>query len=452
MNNHREQYLEKALPSSPDSEKVCVGSVILDNDVILQCVEKYLSPDDFYSPLHRRVYKAQLSLFEQGMRIDPILIGEEIKKETSLDALGGTAVITNLTHGLPHFSDIYDYIKVVKDKCAARNLIKTCGATISEVLSEETPIADSLDNAEQMIYDLRDGDKGSGVHISTLVDFSLKEKIARAQKSQDRFTLSGISTGFKRLDEHLSGLKKKNLILVGGRPGMAKSAIFFQIAQNTIDDDKEAVVLIFSLEMSKEEVADRMMCQDARIDLHRFQNGYMVPSEWDRANTSREWIGKKRIIVDDTPALTALEIKARARHLKLKEKRLDLVLVDYLDLVKKPNRQQKHTELKDVTIEMKQMSKQLDVPVGLIHHLNRDCEKRHPPKPILSDLREAGEEDADVVLLIYREEYYKDTILKNKNVREGVAEILIAKNRNGPTGIVELAFLKEYTRFENLQE
>lgn len=454
MNNAQQTYLGKPLPSSPESERVILGAILLDGDIIFQCIEKNLSPEDFHSPMHGRVYKAMLALFEAGENINPIVIGNEIKKDYSLDAMGGVAAITNLSYGLPVGSDVYDYIRIVKEKSAARKLITICNRITSDALAEETDVASLLDAAEANIYNLRDGKQNGAKPIGALLRKSLEEKIERAKHSQDAYTLTGLSTGFKRLNEVLSGLKKKDLIIVGARPGQGKSAFFMQIAHNATDDDPEAVVLVFSLEMGDDQLTDRSMAQAARIDTHRYQNAYLMSAEKQRMWDEYERLQHRKIFIDDSPSLSVLEMKSKARHLKSKEKRLDLIVIDYLDLVKKPNKQQKHTELKDIACALKATAKELDVPVMLLHQLNRDCEKRMPPKPMISDLREAGEEDADVVLLIYRSEYYAETILaKHKSlIRPGVAEIHVAKNRNGPTAIVDLAFLASYTRFENLQD
>lgn len=445
----REQFLEHSLPHSKESETAILGSILIDNNLILQCFEKGLKTDDFYLPFHRKVYQAMTVLFEKNEQINPILIGEEIKKTDSLEYLGGIATITQLAIGLPHFNHIYSYIKIVKEKAIARNLIKVCGNVQSESLAEDADVYSLLDSCEQQIYQLRtDENKNGFVQLKESLQFSLEEKVQRAKHSTDAYTLTGCSTGYRDLNQKLSGLKRTNLIILAGRPGMAKTGLATCIAHNVINEDKEAVVAFFSLEMSKEELTDRFIAQSAKIDLQRYQNGYMIRDEWERATYQvRDELNQSKIFIDDDTGLSVLEIRAKSRHLKLKEKRLDLIIIDYLDLMKSNTKIDKHLAAKEVCVGLKQTAKMLDVPILLLHQLNRDCESRKPPRPILKDLRQSGEEDADTVLLLYREDYYD----KN-SANKGMAEVIVAKNRNGATGTVKLAFQSEFVRFENYIE
>lgn len=442
--NRREQYLEKPLPSNEDSERVILGAILLDNTVIAQAVE-HLRPEDFYSPLNRRVFAAMIALFEKQRQIDPILIGEELKKEGSLDSMGGIATITNLTFGLPHFSNVEEYIKVVKDKAVVRNLIRTCNAITSEALAEEDDAEVILDHAEQSIFALAEArTRQSFSRIGPIAGrvFTRIQEYAKGEGTG----ITGLSTGFRELDEMTSGLQRTDLIIVAGRPSMGKTALCLTLAQNAALYSK-AVVAVFSLEMSKEQLVTRMLASEGHINAHRFRTGHLMTNEWERLANAIGTLSDARLFIDDTPAVSVLEMRAKCRRLAAEQKQLDLVVVDYLQLMGGSRRtESRQQEVSQISRELKALAKELDVPVVALSQLSRAPEARNPPKPLMSDLRESGsiEQDADVVAFIYREDYYKET-----EENKGLAELIIAKQRNGPTGTVKLAFLKEFTRFEN---
>ncbi|MET0753495.1 MAG: replicative DNA helicase [Pyrinomonadaceae bacterium] len=440
----REQYLEKPLPSSTESERVILGAILLDNQLISQAIEN-LNADDFYSPLHRRVFKAMTTLFERAERIDPILIGEELKKDGSIDSIGGIATITNLTYGLPHFSDIIDYTKVVKDKSMVRNLIKVCNQITSEALAEEDDAAMILDNAERMIFALADERTRQGfAHVKPVAE-SVLAKVQEYAKRESH-ALTGLATGFRDLDEKTSGLQKTDLIIVAARPSMGKTALCLTLAQNAAILEK-AVVAVFSLEMSKEQLVMRMLSSEAKVDAHRFRTGYLTRDEWGRLAEAIGTLSDAKIFIDDTAGISVLEMRAKTRRLFSEQKKLDLIVVDYLQLMSGSGRtESRQQEVSAISRELKGLAKELNVPIVALSQLSRAPEARNPPRPMMSDLRESGsiEQDADVVAFIYREDYYKPT-----EENAGIAELLISKQRNGPTGTVKLAFLKEFTRFED---
>jgi len=439
-----EQFLEKPLPSSPESERVILGAILLDNELISQAIEQ-LKPEDFYSPNYRRIFKAMIALFEKSERIDPILIGEELKKEGSSESIGGVAAITNLTFGLPHFSDIADYSKVVKEKSIVRNLIKVCNQITSEALAEEEDAAVILDHAEQLIFALADERTRQGfAHVKPVAE----QVLAKVQDYAKREThaLTGLATGFRELDQMTSGLQKTDLIIVAARPSMGKTALCLTLAQNAAIQEK-AVVAIFSLEMSKEQLVMRMLSSEARVDAHRFRTGYLTREEWGRLAGAIGILSEAQIFIDDTAGISVLEMRAKTRRLVAEQKKLDLIVVDYLQLMSGGGRiESRQQEVSKISRELKGLAKELNVPVVALSQLSRAPEARNPPRPLMSDLRESGsiEQDADVVSFIYREEYYKPS-----EENAGLAELLISKQRNGPTGTVKLAFLKEFTRFEN---
>lgn len=436
--------MERPLPSSEESERAILGAILLDNSLISQSVEQ-LKPEDFYSPLHRRIFSAMISLFEASKRIDPILIGEELKKDGNIEAMGGISTITNLTYGLPHFSDLTDYIKVVKDKSVMRQLVRTCNAITSEALEEEEDAKVVLDNAERMIFALAEQRTRDGfIHVQPVAEKVL-EKVQEYAKRESH-ALTGLSTGFRDLDEMTSGLQPSDLIIVAARPSMGKTALCLTLAQNAAIAEN-AVVGVFSLEMSKEQLVMRMMSSEAKVDASRFRKGMLSREEWERLARAIGTLSDARIFIDDTPGITVLEMRAKCRRLAAEEKKLDLIVVDYLQLMsggmRNENRQQ---EVSKISRELKGLAKELQVPVVALSQLSRAPEARNPPRPMMSDLRESGsiEQDADVVAFIYREDYYKPD-----EENAGMAELIISKQRNGPTGTVKLAFLKEFTRFEN---
>lgn len=438
----REQYLEKPLPSSPESERVILGAILLDNTLISQAIE-LLKQEDFYSPLHRRVFRAMSNLFERGDKIEPILIGEELKKEGQLEAIGGVATITNLTFGLPHFSNIAQYAKVVKDKAIIRNLIKACNQITSEALAEEDDAEIILDHAEQAIFALADERTRQGfAHIKPVAETVLSKVQEYARR--ESHALTGIATGFRELDQMTSGLQRNDLIIVAARPSMGKTALCLNIAQNAATLEG-AVVAVFSLEMSKEQLVMRMLSSEARVDAHRFRNGYLTRDEWGRLAEAIGTLSEAKIFIDDTPGISVLEMRAKVRRLAAEQKQLDMILVDYMQLMSGSKRSEsRQQEVSQISRELKGLAKEMNVPLIALSQLSRAPEARNPPKPMMSDLRESGsiEQDADVVAFIYRDDYYKPT-----EENAGLAELLIAKQRNGPTGTVKLAFLKEFTKF-----
>jgi len=444
--SRREQFLEKPLPSSEESERVILGAILLDNSVIAQAVE-HLKSEDFYSPLNRRVFAAMIALFEKQKQIDPILIGEELKKEGSLESIGGITTITNLTFGLPHFSNVEEYIKVVRDKSVVRNLIRTCNKITGDALAEEDDAEIILDNAEREIFKIAEArTQQSFSRIAPVADRVLARVKEHAAGGASGIT--GLSTGFTELDDLTSGLQRTDLVIIAGRPSMGKTALCLTLAQNAALRSN-AVVAVFSLEMSKEQLVTRMLSSEAHINAHRFRTGHLMTNEWERLAGAIGTLSEAKVFIDDTPGISALEIRAKCRRLKAEQKQLDLILVDYLQLMgsgagrRIENRQQ---EVSQISRELKALAKELDVPVLALSQLSRAPEARNPPKPLMSDLRESGsiEQDADVVGFIYREDYYKET-----DENKGLAELIIAKQRNGPTGTIKLAFLKEFTRFEN---
>jgi len=388
LESKREQFLERPLPSSEEGERIILGAVLLDNALIAQVIEQ-LKTDDFYSPRHRRIFEAMTALFEAARVIDPILIGEELKKEGLLESIGGIATITNLTYGLPHFSDLRDYIKVVKDKSILRNLIRVCNEVTSEALSEEDDAENILDHAERRIFALADEKTRQGFSAIAPIAEEVIKKVEEYAK-RETHALTGLATGFRELDEKTSGLQRNDLIIVAARPSMGKTALCLTMAQNAAIQEK-AVVAIFSLEMSKEQLVMRMLSSESKVDAHRFRTGYLTRDEWGRLAEGIQSLSDTKIFIDDSPGISVLQMRAKARRLKAEQKALDLIVVDYLQLMSGSKRtESRQQEVSQISRELKSLAKELNVPVVALSQLSRAPEARNPPRPMMSDLRESG--------------------------------------------------------------
>ncbi len=444
--SNRDQLLERPLPHSAEAERAILGAIILDNALVNQAIES-LKPEDFYVRANAMIFTAMISLSERGSEINPILIGEELKRAGDLEAVGGYTFISELTYGLPHFNNLATYAKVVGGNSLMRKLVRVANKITSEALEGEDEPEIILDHAEQMVFALADERTRQGfLHIKPVAD-SVLEKI---QEMAGRgAALTGLTTGFADVDRMTSGLQPQDLIIVAARPSMGKTALCLTLAQNA-SMQAGAVVGVFSLEMSKESLVTRMLCSEGRVDSSRFRNGFLARDEWARLASALGTLSEARIFIDDTPGISVLEMRAKSRRLAAEQKRLDLIIVDYLQLMsggshrRSESRQQ---EVSQISRELKALAKELNVPLVALSQLSRAPEARTDHRPQLADLRESGaiEQDADVVAFIYREEQYNRT-----EENAGVAELIIAKQRNGPTGTVNLAFLKEFTRFENM--
>lgn len=440
--NRREQFLEKPLPSSEDSERVILGAVLLDGNVMNECAESLL-PEDFYSPLHRRIYAAMQALFASGRTIDPIMIGEELKREGSLDSMGGVATITNLTHGLPHFANVEEYIEIVRKKRKTRDLIRTCSAITSEALAEETTFEELAGSAESQIFSVCENPyQPRPKRLGELVKESLERtKELMASGSE----VVGVPSGLKDLDEITGGFRRGNFVLLGARPSMGKSAAAVQWALNAASGDR--VVAYFTLEDTDEATTARIIASQARINLKNYRTARLTQFMLEDAVNRTRGFDQKNMYLFDKPGITPMQLFATARRVYAIHKRLDLVVVDYLQLMGSSTKAESRVqEVSQISRELKNVARELNVPLVALSQLSRECEKRNDKRPIMSDLRESGsiEQDADVVIFLYRDEYYKAT-----EENSGLAEFHVAKQKNGPTDTIKAAFLKEFVRFEN---
>ncbi len=388
VNPKRDDMFERPLPHSADSERAILGAIILDNGLINQAIE-LLKPEDFYLRAHTLIFRAMISLSERGGEINPILLGEELRRDGAVEQVGGIAFISELTYGLPHFSNITHYAKVVRGKALLRQLIKVCNKVTSEALEEEDDPEVILDHAEQEIFALADERTRQGFeHIKPIADKVLEKVQEMAGRSA---MLTGLTTGFSELDTMTSGLQRSDLIIVAARPSMGKTSLCLTLAQNAAIQ-AGAVVGVFSLEMSTESLVMRMLCSEARVDAHRFRSGFLAREEWARLAGSLGTLADAKIFIDDTPGITVLEMRAKARRLAAEQKGLDLLIVDYMQLMSGSSRrvESRQQEVSQISRELKGLAKELNVPLIALSQLSRATESRSDHKPQLSDLRESG--------------------------------------------------------------
>ena len=442
----RDPILERPLPSSPETERAILGAVILDNSLIAQAVE-LLKPETFYVPSHRRIFLAMITLFEHGSEINPVLIAEELRRDNSLESAGGMIFLSNLAFGIYHVTSIATYAKIIQGKYLLRQLVKVAGKISAEALEEEDEPQNILDHAEHAIFALADERIRQGFqHIKEPAERVLEKAEAVEHHAM---VVTGVATGFRALDALTSGFQKQDLVVLAARPSMGKTSLALTLAQHAAIENK-AVVGIFSLEMSAEALAMRMLCSEASVDAQKFRSGYLSNEEWSRLGKALGKLADARLFIDDTPAISVLEMRAKARRLATEQKQLDMIVVDYLQLMSGSTRrfESRQQEVSQISRELKALAKELNVPMVALSQLSRAPENRTDHRPQLADLRESGaiEQDADVVAFIYREEQYNRTE-ENKNI----AELIVAKQRNGPTDTVYLAFLNQFAKFADLE-
>jgi replicative DNA helicase len=427
-------------------EQSVLGAILLENEALVRVLE-LLDARDFYQEAHRWVFQAMIELFEENVPIDLLTVTERLRKRDRLEAVGGAAYLAELVELVPTAANVWHHARIVREKAVLRGLIQTATSIVTDSYEDSDDVDMLLDRAEQAIFEISQRKATSGfLHINAILKGSFK----RIEQLYERKELvTGVPTGFIEFDRRTAGLQPADLIIIAGRPSMGKTALSLNIAQH-VGIQVGRPVAIFSLEMSKEQLVLRMLCAEARIDSSKLRTGFLSREDWPRLTKAAGTLSEARIYIDDTPAQSSLDIRAKARRLRAELDDLALIVIDYLQLMqgrsRSENRQQ---EISEITRALKALAKELQVPVVALSQLSRAVEQRKPPRPQLSDLRESGaiEQDADVVALIYRDEVYDE----NSDAK-GVAEIIIGKQRNGPTGVVRLAFRGEYTRFENLAE
>jgi replicative DNA helicase len=439
-----DDQLRRVPPQSLDAEQSVLGGILLDNGALDRVIE-LIGPDDFYREAHRKIYRAMVYLSERSEPADLVTLSETLRARGEIEVVGGSGYLAELTERVPTAANVGHHARIVREKAILRSLIGAATEIATRGFESPDDVSDVLDRAEQLILGISDRQvKPAFVRIDTLLTDTIRT-IERLFEQKEAVT--GVSTGFADLDAMTAGLQPSDLIIVAGRPSMGKTAFCLNIAANAATKS-DVGVAVFSLEMAKEQLAMRMLCSEAHVDLARVRTGHLTDREFPKLAMAAGRLADAPIYIDDTPALSVLELRAKARRLKRDpSSKLGLVIVDYLQLMRShEGKDSREQEISEISRSLKALAKELHVPVIALSQLNRQVESRSPPVPRLADLRESGaiEQDADVIAFIYREEaYIEDTDKKN------VAEIIVAKQRNGPVGKVELTFLREFTRFEN---
>ena len=435
--------LTKMPPQNLEAEMAVLGSMLIEETAISYAME-ILDGFSFYNDSHRRIFEGMVKLYSENKAVDIVTLIEELKKTGDLDKVGGPAYITNLTTVVPTAANVMHYAAIVKEKSILRNLISAATNIISESYESHGEVAKILDKAERIIFDISSKKvESSFVPLKEIIKDSIE---TIDQLYQKKAHVTGIPTGFSDFDSITAGLHPSDLIVFAGRPSMGKSALVSSIAEHVGVAEKMPLV-IFSLEMSKEQFVQRMLCSHARVNAHNVRTGFLSQTDWPKLTNAAGKLSDAPIYIDDTAGLSVLELRAKARRLK-SQRNIQLIIVDYLQLMQgMPGSENRQQEISEISRSLKALARELSVPVIAVSQLSRAVESRQDRRPQLSDLRESGaiEQDADLVGLLLREEYYNPT-----EENRGIAEVIIAKQRNGPVGSIKLVFIKDYVKFDNL--
>ena len=442
-----EAVIKRIPPHNIEAERAVIGSMIMDRDAILVCSEM-LTAEDFYQGQYGILFEALLDLFRGGIGTDLITLQNKLREKEAPPELCSVEYIGSLLNSVPISANVKYYATIVKEKAMLRRLIQTAERIASTCYMDKEPLEDILDATEKNIFQVMQQRTGS--EFEPIRDVVLRTLDSIEQAAKQKGHITGLETGFRDLDYKTAGLQKSDLILIAARPAMGKTAFVLNLAEY-IALHSESTIAMFSLEMSKEQLVKRMLSMNSHVDSQKIRTGILEDEDWDRLVGSVRRIGNSHLVIDDTSGITATELRSKCRKLKI-EQGLDLVIIDYLQLMsgsgkrKGENRQQ---EISEISRSLKVMARELNVPVIALSQLSRAVEQRPDKKPMLSDLRESGaiEQDADMVMFLYRDEYYNPD-----SEEKGVAEVIIAKQRSGPTGSVKLAWLANLTKFGNLEQ
>lgn len=434
--------IDRLPPQSLEAEQAVLGAIILEGESITKAIE-ILSPEDFYREAHKKIYNSMLELFDKNEPIDLITITEHLKDKGELEDVGGLSYLSNLATVVPTSANIRYHAKLVREKALLRSLLRACTEIVTKVYEEPEDAEEMLDYAEKLIFEISERRTTTNFfHMKDVVKHTFKIIESMYEK---KALITGIPSGFKDLDELTSGFQPGDLIIIGGRPGMGKTAFSLNIAQHVGVELGEPVAF-FSLEMSKEQIAMRLLSSLAMVNASALRKGFISKRDWERLTDSAVRLSESPIYIDDSSQLSVLEIRAKARRLKMEKGRLSLIIIDYLQLMKsRSSYDRREQEISEISRSLKAMAKELKVPVIALSQLNRSVEKTTDRRPTLANLRESGaiEQDADVIIFLYRDEVYN----KKNPANKGKAEVIVAKQRNGPTDTVYLTFLSDYTRF-----
>ncbi len=438
----------KQAPWSPEAEQAVLGAMLLDADAALKALQ-LLDDGAFYRDAHRRIFRSMAAIVERGDVLDPLVLPEELKVHGDLDAAGGVDYIAELLDVVPTAANVEFHCRIVKDKALLRRLIEVGTALVHTAYEGRQDVATLLDEAEQKVFEVSN-ERGTQevVRIKELMWHTMERIEARDRGDE---SVRGVMSGYKDLDTKTNGFQPSDLIIVAARPSMGKTSFCLNIAANAALD-AQVPVAIFSLEMSKDQLMERLLAAESLVDLQRLRNGGLRPDDYPKLSRAAGLLGTAPIWIDDTPALTLLELRSKARRLKA-EHDVGLIVIDYLQLIRGSGRvESRQEEISYISRSLKALARELSTPVISLSQLSRAPEQRGGDRrPMLSDLRDSGaiEQDADLVMFIYRPEMYAHLMERDQGAEEGTADLILAKHRNGPTGTVKLTFLKEFTRFES---
>ena len=432
---------ERVIPHSDEAERSVLGASMLDERALIEVAEK-IKPEDFYKKNHQEIFAAMIQLHRQNAPVDSLTVSEELSKRGVLEMVGGRAYVAGLASDVPSIANASEYASIVAEKALLRNLIIVSDDVMSKSYADDTEAEKMLDYAEQQIMDI--ARKRQSRSVVALSDILLDNMEMINERSKTKGQITGVPTGLTDLDRKTSGLQKSDLIILAARPSMGKTAFALCVAKNAAAKGNK--VMIFSLEMSKEQLTQRLLAMEAMVDSDKMRKGDLNTEDWKALSKAADSLDKAKIFIDDTPGMPLMEMKNKCRRLKEKEG-LDLVIVDYLQLMEMGGRvESRQLEIAALSRQMKQMARELECPVIALSQLSRASEQRKDNRPILSDLRDSGaiEQDADVVLFLYRDEVYNP-----ETEKPGECEVNVAKQRNGPIGVVEVRWLAPYTKFVN---
>lgn len=435
-----ESILERTLPQSIEAEMSVLGAMLLDNEVI-SVIIPILNKYSFYKTAHQELFQTILDLYDRGQKVDLVILREELKKRSLLEKVGGVEHLIELEESVPTIGNVEYYAHIVREKAIKRNLIEVAANIQKEAFNEALNTDNLLDSSERAIFDITQKKFNTA---SSKLNEVLKLTFSRIENLHDRQNrLTGLSTGFYDLDDLTCGLQPSELIIVAARPSMGKTSLALNIIEHAGVVEKKPAV-IFSLEMSAQQVAQNMLCSHAQVDAHKLRMGFLDDKQWSNLSFGLGSLSEAPIFIDDTPGLTVLEVRAKARRLKAQYD-IQLIVVDYLQLMESTRAENRQQEISIISRGLKSLARELSIPVIAVSQLNRSVEAREGHKPRMSDLRESGsiEQDADVIILLHRDNYYDSE-------KDDTAEIIIAKQRNGPTGVVKLVFRSHIMRFESL--
>ncbi|MBP1949437.1 replicative DNA helicase [Virgibacillus litoralis] len=439
-----EIWNDRTPPHNIEAEQAVIGAVFLEPDA-LSAASELLMPDDFYRASHQRIFEAMLKLLDRGEPIDLVTVTTSLSNEKKLDEVGGVAYLSDLAGSVPTAANILYYSKIVEEKALLRRLIRTATDIVSSGFATEDEVEDVLNEAEKNILEVS-GKKNTGA-FKAIKDVLIEVYDNIEQLQHQDADVTGIPTGYRDLDRITSGFQRNDLIIIAARPSVGKTAFALNIAQNVAINTDENVA-IFSLEMGADQLVSRMLCAEGNIDSQRLRNGNLEADDWSKLTMAMGSLSNAGVYIDDSPGIRVSEIRSKCRRLK-QENGLSMILIDYLQLIQgnansKENRQQ---EVSEISRSLKALARELNVPLIALSQLSRGVESRQDKRPMMSDLRESGsiEQDADIVGFLYRDDYYDQ-----ESEKQNIIEIIISKQRNGPVGNVELAFVKEYNKFVDL--